>query len=97
MAFKHMGVIFRELIISFLESANEVQFWEAMTISSLKRSKNKPLVSPLRLLITTYPDLAKMALDRCMGTNSAKYRTNKKGVSILGNLCAFHDVNKVWT
>ena len=86
MAFKHKSVISRELLILFLESANEVQFWEAMTISSLKRSKNKPLVSPLRLLITTYPDLAKMALDRCMGTNSAKYRTNKRGVSILGNL-----------
>ena len=38
----------------------------------------------MRLLITTYPELAKMALDRCMGTNSANYKPDKKGVVVLG-------------
>ena len=47
--------------------------------------KDKPPVSPMRLLIRAYPDLAKMALDRCMGTNLANPNSDKKGVVILGD------------
>ena len=74
-------------MFAFLASANVAQFWTAMTIFNMNTSKDKPLVSPLRLLIRTYPDLAKMALDRCMGTNLANPSSDiKEGVVILGDL-----------
>ena len=48
----------------------------------------------MRLLITTYPELAKMALDRCMGTNRYNYGPDKKGVIILGKQCDVHGLKK---
>ena len=57
------------------------------TNTSKDKDEDKPPVSTMRLLIRAYPDLAKMALDRCMGTNLANPRPDKKeGVVILGNL-----------
>ena len=78
---------FRDFVLAFLESASAEQFWEAMTISSTTNQKeDPPLVSPLRLLIKTYPELAKMALDRCMGTNLASSGSDRKeGVIILAD------------
>ena len=73
-------------MFAFLESANVAQFWTAMTIFNMNTSKDKPLVSPMRLLIRAYPDLAKMALDRCMGTNLANPTKPVDGVVILGDL-----------
>ena len=79
---------FRDCLIEFLDCANVAQFWDAMTIFKMNtcKDKDKPPVSPMRLLIRAYPELAKMALDRCMGTNLANPRPDKKGLVILGNI-----------
>ena len=73
-------------MLAFLTYADIYQFWDGMTILKRNKSKVKPLVSPMRLLIRTYPDLAKMALDRCMGTNLANPTKPVDGVVILGDL-----------
>ena len=63
---------------AFLETADEYQFWNAMdTYIQNPEVKNDQSSSsaretPLRLLIKQFPDLAKMALDRCLSTNLAK-------------------------
>ena len=81
---------FRDHMLAFLMGASAEQFWEAMTISKINQSEDKPdkpIVSPMRLLIKGYPELAKIALDRCMGTNLANSGSDaKEGVLILGNI-----------
>ena len=66
---------FRECVRVFLEAADESQFWDAMStdvpnpIDKSGTFDTSARDTPIRLLIKRFPDLAKLALDRCLSTN----------------------------
>ena len=66
---------FRECVRVFLEAADESQFWDAMSTdvqNPVYKNGNfdtSARDTPIRLLIKRFPDLAKLALDRCLSTN----------------------------
>ena len=62
---------------AFIESAHEVDLFEAMNTNiehlaeDNDQSGSSARVTPMRLLIRRFPDLAKHVLDRCLTTNRA--------------------------
>ena len=67
----------RECVRVFLEAADESQFWDAMStdvhnpVDENGTFDTSARDTPIRLLIKRFPDLAKLALDRCLSTNLA--------------------------
>ena len=68
---------FRECVRAFIESACEWDLFEAMNTNIQHSAEENDLpefstrVTPMRLLIKRFPDLAKLVLDRCLTTNRA--------------------------